>query len=91
MKCNAVSLLMQHNIERRIEDNFVRILEKLKYFVANKMPLRCSKMQYRSRFEDLSARHVSRIRALETSTSIYSCLYSKELIKPKVFGFQTIL
>ena len=47
-------LFQQHNIEKRREDDFVRILEKVKYPAVNKTPLSCSTVQYGDRFEDLS-------------------------------------
>ena len=83
-----VWLLLRHNIEGIGEDDFCKSLEEFKYPTIGKFPSRCSAMQYSGRYDDLSTRHVSRIRASVISTSIYLCLCSKELIKLKALDFR---
>ena len=76
------SFVFNNSIESWRELDFCKNLEDLNTPRLENSPPRCSTAA------DLRARHISWIRALVTSTSIYSCLYSKELVKPKVLDFR---
>ena len=59
---SVVSLLKQHSIERKKEDDFRKNLEEFKYSTVRKLPLRCSTMQYSGRFERQTCQNRSELR-----------------------------